>query len=243
MTSYFSYLLSVLKHNGSLAGMSLSEHRHVYNEWKHQIESGKYPIDFEIPWITVVAKNHLEKMFGAPSQIKRVFEYGTGGSSMFFLGHGSELISVEHDREWFELVKKKVEERGYKGWEGNFIEAEETNRNHSLLDIANPSHYYSDDAKFKKHSFEKYATAIDKYPDAHFDLVLVDGRSRPSCVAHSIPKIKVGGYLILDNAERTYYLAKNPGVRDKLKLVFSGWGAVVCYDLFSKTNIYEKVRA
>ena len=50
-----------------------------------------------------------------------------------------------------------------------------------------------------------YASVIDRFPDGYFGLVFVDGRSRPSCVKHSIPKIKSGGFLILDDADRNYY--------------------------------------
>lgn len=38
-----------------------------------------------------------------------------------------------------------------------------------------------------------------------FDLVLVDGRDRVECCRASIPLIKPGGILMLDNAEREYY--------------------------------------
>ena len=46
---------------------------------------------------------------------------------------------------------------------------------------------------------------IDEYPDASFDLVLVDGRARLSCLSHTVRKIRTGGYLVLDDCERTNY--------------------------------------
>lgn len=50
-----------------------------------------------------------------------------------------------------------------------------------------------------------YYNVCDQFPDNFFDLVIVDGRNRKGCIAHSIPKLKPGGILMLDNAERRYY--------------------------------------
>lgn len=36
-------------------------------------------------------------------------------------------------------------------------------------------------------------------------MILIDGRARPSCFLHAIPKLKVDGYVILDNTERAHY--------------------------------------
>jgi predicted O-methyltransferase YrrM len=54
--------------------------------------------------------------------------------------------------------------------------------------------------------FHRYASAIDAFPDGSFDVVLVDGRARPACIRHGARKVRVGGWLILDNAEREYYV-------------------------------------
>ena len=43
------------------------------------------------------------------------------------------------------------------------------------------------------------------YPDGHFDLVIVDGRARPSCVFHAMSKVRAGGYLMLDDTDRQRY--------------------------------------
>jgi predicted O-methyltransferase YrrM len=50
-----------------------------------------------------------------------------------------------------------------------------------------------------------YYTTCDQLPRDSFDLVLVDGRNRKGCILHSIPLLKKGGVLMLDNAERPYY--------------------------------------
>ena len=47
-----------------------------------------------------------------------------------------------------------------------------------------------------------YVHIAHKYPDQFFDFALVDGRLRHLCIKVVIPKLRVGGMLILDNAER-----------------------------------------
>lgn len=50
-----------------------------------------------------------------------------------------------------------------------------------------------------------YNKVIEKYNDEIFDLILVDGRNRQACIRSAIPKLKSGGWLVLDNSERDYY--------------------------------------
>lgn len=50
-----------------------------------------------------------------------------------------------------------------------------------------------------------YNKVIDNFIDNYFDLILVDGRDRVKCIESSIPKLKSGGWLVLDNSEREYY--------------------------------------
>lgn len=50
-----------------------------------------------------------------------------------------------------------------------------------------------------------YNTVCEDFPDRTFDLVLVDGRDRILCVRSAMSKVKKGGILMLDNAERIEY--------------------------------------
>lgn len=59
--------------------------------------------------------------------------------------------------------------------------------------------------RYANASFEEYVKSIEEYPDESFDLVLVDGRHRSFCIPHAIPKVRPGGYLMLDNSDRRGY--------------------------------------
>lgn len=240
--SFYKFLSKTKKLNGNLFGLSILQQRKIYKEWKTQLKSALFPMDMELPWITIFAKNYLlDYLTNKQKSETKVFEYGSGGSSLFFLKYASEVCSVEHDAGWFEMVEKKIKEKKIKGWTGVLalpeldIEAEK-----SKLVPGNPNHYYTSAEVFSNSTFKEYVTVIDKFPNAYFDIVLVDGRSRPGCLLHSIKKVKKGGLLILDNAEREYYAPQNIVNPVEYELIISANSALICYQQFTQTNIYLK---
>lgn len=50
-----------------------------------------------------------------------------------------------------------------------------------------------------------YDDVCENFDDNYFDLVLIDGRDRVKCAMSAMSKVKVGGVLMLDNAERERY--------------------------------------
>jgi predicted O-methyltransferase YrrM len=54
----------------------------------------------------------------------RVFEYGSGGSTLFFGERAKVLVSVEHDREWYKVLKQHLEKRGLRNVEYLLAEPE-----------------------------------------------------------------------------------------------------------------------
>jgi hypothetical protein len=242
MMSFLSYLILTYKKNKGLYGLSVFKHRKIYIEWKHINQSKKTPLDLELPWVTVIAKNYIENFLKTKSKPEvNVFEYGSGGSSLFFLKYSSQVVSIEHNEEWFELVNKTVKQKNIKGWEGHLIEPEPIINGFQIkLDASDPLHFYTKSTDFLNCTFKNYASFIDKFPDKYFDIVMVDGRSRPSCLYHSLNKIKQGGLLILDNAEREYYLSKNIIDTNVFSLTISINSALISNNQFTQTNIYIK---
>ena len=139
-----------------------------------------------------------------------VFEFGTGGSSLFLARRAAQLVSTEHAGEWYETARRIRDIHDLSNWTLLLREPQEAVP--SRRDPADPGAYVS---AFESGSFERYARSIDDYPDGEFDLVLVDGRARPSCVQHAIAKVKRGGYLLVDDYDRPYYASA-------LRLL-SGW--------------------
>lgn len=68
---------------------------------KQSVDSQNNPI----PWITYPAlhfiKNRLSSDFS-------VFEYGCGGSTLWWATVVKEVVSVEHDADWYEQIKTQI---------------------------------------------------------------------------------------------------------------------------------------
>ncbi|MBN8710079.1 MAG: hypothetical protein J0I10_11890, partial [Verrucomicrobia bacterium] len=91
-------------------------------------------------------------------------------------------------------------------------------------------------------SFREYATAIERVGVSGFDAVLVDGRARPSCIMHSLDKVKPGGLLVVDNAERDYYLQNTAEPISRLyEPVLQTMGAIAYNRTFTKTSIWRRL--
>lgn len=50
-----------------------------------------------------------------------------------------------------------------------------------------------------------YNNSITHEIDNFYDIIIIDGRDRVKCIESALPKLKPGGWLILDNSERPYY--------------------------------------
>ena len=173
----------------------------------------------------------------------KVFEYGSGGSTIYFARTNRKVVSVEHVASWYRLVEKELARRELKIESYELIEPALTS-NFDRRKISDPRAYISADENSSGYSYETYAKSIEKYPDAHFDLVVVDGRARPSCLLHAMPKVRVGGILLLDQSERSYYLAEMPELFDKSRWTRTRFMAPLPYSLhFTEASFFTKTRS
>mgnify|MGYP001627469977 CR=1 FL=1 len=181
--------------------------------WRRYRTSSKGTLDYRIPWLVFSSISFLNKWL---KKEMRVFEYGSGGSTLYFASRVERVISIEHSCEWYSYAKNAILSSGFTNIEYALVEPQLL-QNASAMDCSNPVHYVSCFTEYKGYEFSSYAKAIDLYPDASFDLVVVDGRVRHSCIAHSMQKVKQHGMLLLDNADRAYYLAPFPELQDRDK--------------------------
>jgi predicted O-methyltransferase YrrM len=170
--------------------------------WQRYIDLRSNALTDERPWITFEAIDFLNSIL---SDSMKVFEYGSGGSTIFFAKNVKEVISVEHDETWFQSVSASLKAKGLKNTDNLYLIAPEYEDVQSNLNPADPDSYVSDSSDFFGYTFRSYVKSIDRYEDDYFDLVLIDGRARPSCFKHAVSKVKKAGFIVLDNAERDYY--------------------------------------
>jgi hypothetical protein len=205
-----------------------------YKRWKQSLVPPAGPVNDKMPWITFAATDYLEKHLQPGN---KVFEYGGGGSTLFFLKKEAVVVTAEHNPEWFTILKDTIRSNN---WQGNLIEAE-TKPVTENLSPANPDDFYSADEAYADKYFKSYCSYINNFENNYFDIVLVDGRARTSCIKQAMPKVKTGGLLIIDNAERLYYTEKQlDTIKKHFTLQLNIFGAVPYSPDFSKTAIWVK---
>ncbi len=181
------------------------------------------------PWLPYLVTDYIRQL-----KPQRVFEWGSGESTLFFTGLGVEyIISVEHDKEWYDNIMARTQcliewipfEQGLIG-----------------PDKANPAHYKSGSTNLGDVNFKKYASAIDNY--GKFDLILIDGMARASCLAHAYNHVADGGCIVLDNTgDRPYYLKQTVRLFGNYekgweRVTFMGYGPILDYKW--ETTIFIK---
>lgn len=221
-----------LKFLGSLL-RSPTQRRYAWRWVRSQ--SPNYLLATPSPWLTFGAIDFVQAWLRPGLTI---FEYGSGGSTLFWLRHQPRsVVSVEHDPKWHAALSPQINSAA--PIERRLILPEALPPGQPLPDPADPAAYASSDAAWLNHSFRNYATQIDDFPDDYFDVVLVDGRARPACLWHSTRKVRVGGRLILDNAEVAHYLARTTArLAGYAKLEFYGAGPI--NNTYWQTNVYTR---
>lgn len=202
-----------------------------YKLWKRTLEND-YLFQMKQPWLVLDATSYLDSI---DLKNKLVFEWGSGGSTLYWLSRQAQVVSIEHDKKWYDQMKtltineQKLDLR-------NIIQDDLKYNNN--FDPSNPSLYQS--LVMPSNSFKKYVCQIDDFSDNYFDIILIDGRSRASCLKHSISKVKEGGLIILDNSNRTRYLTNTNSLL-KFFYLIQFKGLVPGNKTISMTNIYQKL--
>ncbi|MFX1569667.1 MAG: hypothetical protein ACFFCV_15005 [Promethearchaeota archaeon] len=186
--------------------------------------------DKKIPWIPIKAKIWLDNNLRSDMIL---FEYGSGLSTLYFSQKVNKIVSIEHDKEWYNKIHDELKDK-IPNLEYFLIEPEhlETVFQKKVKKIYQ-SHLHQD------LHFTKYVQSIDKYPDEHFDLIFVDGRARLGCILHSINKIKPGGYIILDNSDAKRYKAAQSILKNFTKIKFYGVAPTNPYLKYSKISFTQ----
>ena len=146
----------------------------------------------DVPWWTYRAIDAVSLWLEAREQPARVFEYGSGASTFWLARRTAEVHSVEHHREFGEMMATAV--RGQANVHLRIVEPEKSSA--PRIGSAKEGHQGLD--------FAAYVAAIEEVPGA-FDLVVVDGRAREACLAAAVDRLGPGGIVVFDNSKRRRY--------------------------------------
>jgi len=182
------------------------------------------PLYRKEPWIVKGAIDWLSTYLNRDMV---VFEWGSGGSTLFTAKRVKKIISIEHNYEWFLKTQIHLWLSGISNCQYKLIEPEDDTLNNVFT-----LKYKSSSERHQHQNFEKYCKAIDSFPDNYFDLIFIDGRARDLCIEHAKNKIKPGGYLLLDNSERERYQSAINKLSDFKRTDFVSLG--------STTSIFQK---
>lgn len=202
--------------------------------WFLSLRAERTPLRDGLPWITYDATRYLSKIVTPES---RVFEYSSGGSTIYFAKKAKEVISVEHDKLWYEKAKKDLKKLDLDNYNYLFKPPKKLHTNQEIL------HDYYHSWREQGVSFEDYVKTIDDYPDNYFDIISVDGRSRVACVKEAYSKVKAGGYILLDNSDRKDYFEAILFLNSKNCVQHDFFGLIGYETVLVQTTIWEVVKA
>jgi hypothetical protein len=180
-------------------------------QWRMYRQSTKGTLDHKIPWLVFSSISFLD---GWLKKHMQVFEYGSGGSTLYFAQKTARIISVEHNKEWYANASIAIKESRLNNINYTLIEPQLL-QDTLLRNCTDPTLYVSCFKEYTGYEFSAYANAISSYANEIFDLVIVDGRVRHSCIASAMQKVKRNGILLLDNADRDYYLKPFPELNNQ----------------------------
>lgn len=144
----------------------------------------------DVPWWTFAASDevalHLERTPGA-----RVFEWGSGASTLWLGRRAGTVTSIEHDAAWADSLAP-------------MLPANATVRVVPPAPRSDGTEIGSAKPGFEHLDFSKYVAALDD-EDGQFDLIVIDGRAREACLVRALPRLAPGGLIVFDNVDRERY--------------------------------------
>ena len=147
----------------------------------HNVIVRKPPVELELPWFSYAAIDFLEKYLRPDA---RVFEFGSGGSTLFFARRAKSVTSVEDNAHWCELVAEKIAGRGIEN-----------------VDLRHVPVAFTTEEAFET---SEYLQAVRQ---SRFDVIIVDGAEwtanvRPICFRAAQDQIAPGDIIVVDDSWR-----------------------------------------
>jgi predicted O-methyltransferase YrrM len=153
----------------------------ILNYCRYGPFSKRSPLELGIPWWSFGAVKFLGGRLRADQE---VFEFGSGGSTIFIGSKVRSLTCVEDERQWVDHVVEAAAKRGLKG----------------VSVLYRPFDFW----KTESFGQSDYLLALD---GRSYDVIVVDGKEwsdqvRDQCFWRAEDHIKKGGLIILDDAWR-----------------------------------------
>lgn len=145
----------------------------------------------DVPWWTFDAANAVEEFLAARPHA-RVFEWGSGASTVWLAKRAASVVAIEHDATWAADVRKVAPPNA----EVKLVPAPRVDNGIAPV-LSNKSGFAGLD-------FTDYVHAIDN-EGGLFDLIVIDGRAREACLPAAMQHLDPQGMIVFDNVDRSRY--------------------------------------
>ncbi len=145
----------------------------------------------DVPWWTFASTDRVSEFLCVHPRA-RVFEWGSGASTMWLARRSASVTSIEHDAAWAEQMTPRLPANA----RVRVVEPDRLTGTVHAVPSAKPG--------FAGLDFSSYVAAIDDVPGC-FDLIVIDGRAREACLDRAVERLAVGGLIVLDNVDRERY--------------------------------------
>lgn len=152
-------------------------------------------VNLDIPWWTYGAIDAVQKNLESLGGRARVFEFGSGASTVWLGRRSAEVHSVEHDASFAGIMRRVLVNADVMDTV-KLIEARPTTTAHPQVRSGRRGEDNLD--------FAGYVDALAKV-GGEFDVICVDGRARVACALASVEHLAPGGILVWDDSQRPRY--------------------------------------
>lgn len=202
-------LRGFLEHRGLLQRLDQSATRSTRALWLRSLLSVMDFDDFtklDLPWWTFAASAEVRD-FLARQPHARVFEWGSGSSTVWLARRSASVTSIESDAGWAQRVSATVP--------GHVAILTPTIPQATKGTLVRSKRW-----GYRSLDFSAYVSAIDAIP-GDFDLIVIDGRAREACFARALPRLAAGGIIVFDNTNRRRYRSALKNHRDQIAVTMS----------------------
>jgi predicted O-methyltransferase YrrM len=152
-------------------------------------------VNLDIPWWTYGAIDAVEEHLRALGGAARVFEFGSGASTVWLGRRSANVYSVEHDDTFGDVMRRVLVDAQVMD-AVNLIEV----RPSTSAEPKVRSGRTGEDAL----DFAEYVNALAK-TGGLFDVICVDGRARVTCALAAVEHLAPDGILVWDDSQRPRY--------------------------------------
>lgn len=159
----------------------------------------------DVPWWTFESADQVAALL-REHPAARVFEWGSGASTLWLAVRAGSVHSVEHHAGWAAMLAPRLPANVHLRVVEAVVSAD------PRVGSAKPGHAGLD--------FADYVAAIDDVPGA-FDVVVIDGRAREACLARAVERLSPEGIIVFDNVDRRRYVEAIDAVGDRLAVTMT----------------------